>query len=247
METKAKIEKLLEINEESAYWSGLIAADGSVLYYKRIKLGLKDKDQLRKFADFLEIDYNGQDCISTQNAEKVSEFCKLFDFRPSKTYNPPRRFSLYGNNFLAFLIGFIDGDGSIQYQTGRKDCLLSIKCHKSWLPLLRVFQQKLSSLCGTKMPAPKINRCGYASWFLSNSVVLKFLKRKANEMNLPCMTRKWGKIDLNRISRQECGKINKKETLRLYAAGHRQKDICEILGLKKSSVCMIIKRAKHER
>ncbi len=244
MKTKAKIGKLLENNEMAAYWSGLIAADGCILDNKRIKLALKDKDQLKKFADFLEVKYGGQDCVSAQDEDQVSKFCQLFDFRPSKTYNPPRLFTLEGDRFLAFLIGFIDGDGSIRYQTGRDDCLMSVKCHRSWLGLFRVFHKHLSVLCETEMPEPKINGCGYAEWHVTNSIVLKFLKRKAKAMSLPCMKRKWDKIDLDRISRREQGNINRDETLRLYAAGHRQKEICEILGLKKAAVCMIVKRNK---
>lgn len=188
--------------------------------------------------------YNGRDCVSAQNPVIVSKFCRLFDFRPQKTYNPPRKFNLKGNRFLAFLIGFIDGDGCISYQTGREDCLLSIKCHKSWLPLLQTFSDLLYELAQAKSSMPKINNQGYAHWYISNNAILKFLKFKAIQMGIPVLTRKWDKIDLDRVSRTERSYRDKQEVLRLHAAGYRQKDICEQVGLKKSTVCMILKRSQ---
>lgn len=63
-----------------------------------------------------------------------------FGISYNKTYNPPKNLSNFKEDFLyCLLAGFIDGDGNIQNK--RKDFMLRIKVHNSWIDILNVFSK----------------------------------------------------------------------------------------------------------
>lgn len=87
-------------------------------------------------------------------------------------------------------IGFIDGDGSIRNQTGRKDTLLNIKVHSSWLNVLNEFKRIFHFECAN----PYINKSGYAMWSIGNHYIQYFLKQHSVKYKLPTLQRKWSLI-----------------------------------------------------
>ena len=81
-----------------------------------------------------------------------------FGILDKKTYNPPITLDTIQEDYLyCILVGFIDGDGNIQNQNKRKDFMLRIKNHSSWLQILNIFS---TLICGEERA--KINNQGYA-------------------------------------------------------------------------------------
>ena len=89
--------------------------------------------------------------------------------------------------FWSYVIGFIDGDGSIFWSSKR--LYLAIKCHSSWLKILGTIGRKLHSSLrvhiGTK---------GYAELKTSRKSVLDFLYDRVREFDLPVLERKWNLV-----------------------------------------------------
>ncbi|NPV13032.1 MAG: hypothetical protein HPY57_14800 [Ignavibacteria bacterium] len=128
---------------------------------------------------------------------------KKYNIQSNKTYNPPNLDSILDDKLFSLIIGFIDGDGSITKQFKRKDAILRIKCHSSWVFILQKFLLHLYENYNGKIPSVKINNQGYACFNITNSIILKNIKNKCLELNLPILKRKWDNIDLSRISRME--------------------------------------------
>lgn len=120
----------------SSYWAGFIAADGCLLHREGsniyglvIELSVLDKNHLLRFMD--DIKYTGKiyDHLSKSPSSKnVTVLSKLyisvskeffedlrinFNLTPRKTYRLAPPLNLDEENLLAYLIGYIDGDGSI--------------------------------------------------------------------------------------------------------------------------------------
>jgi hypothetical protein len=232
---------LLKNEPESLYWVGFLLADGSVDKLKRLKLTLsiKDKDHLLKFKDFCKIETYHFDKIKigvqAQDKSIIGKFCEKYDFKPNKTCNPSSYIPLKEDLFLSFLIGFIDGDGCINRQSGgRRDCVIRIKVHNSWLDYLNILGREFARIVKQEPIKAKINSKGYAILTFYDSVALKFLKRKAIELNLPILKRKWDRIDLDYISKKEKTEINKREMKKFFKKGYSNKDIADKIGLSEN-------------
>ena len=116
---------------ECCYWAGFVAADGCVGSPKknclRIKIQDIDLDHLKIFKNLIE--YNGKFHISHKNknryvcinihSEKIINDLAWFKIIKRKSLNlePP---PLDGKQALAFLIGYIDGDGCISIENIKK-------------------------------------------------------------------------------------------------------------------------------
>lgn len=197
---------LLKETPEAYYWIGFLLADGSFNKH-RISLGLsiKDKVHLLKFVEFIKftgtLDETDIKCtVRAMDNKIVPKIMHKFDIKNRKTYNPPQiNFTQLNKNLLLSLIcGFIDGDGCIKYQFKRKDFVLTIKCHASWLNILNQFGKILGDETHCKL-----NSAGYAVLNITNTKLLKQLKLKVLSLNLPLLTRKWDRIDLNFRSKYE--------------------------------------------
>lgn len=191
---------LLDDSYESFYWMGFILADGC-FYKNRLKIGLspKDKYHLEKFVKYISLKnpiIEKKINVSIQIKDSVTSpmICEKFNINPAKTYNPPLTISKYNIDFqYCLLAGFIDGDGCIQKQYNRYDYKLSIKNHANWINILEEFNELID---GTKN-FTRINNSGYAILLISNSEILKNLKKRIESYNLPIMKRKWDIIDYN--------------------------------------------------
>lgn len=132
-----------EMSLQSSYWAGFLAADGYIdcgdnsLY---LSLADKDIDTLKRFKDNLS--YTGpikyhtkkmnnssfvQGKVSIYSAKRyIKDLEELYNITSNKTFTirPP---NVDGDNKLAYLIGLIDGDGSVGYYGKRnKNYKLSI-------------------------------------------------------------------------------------------------------------------------
>ena len=239
----ANLSNLLLDTPEAFYWIGFLLADGS-FYDNRLKLGLsiKDADHLYKFANF--INYTGavyitdkSISIACKDVEAVQRIKEKFDIRDRKTYNPPQTILKFDTNLTyALLSGFIDGDGNIKNQSGRKDFCLTIKNHSSWESILKQF----NSIITNKNLTRRDSR-GYAKLVISNTEDLKKLKIKALDLNLPILARKWNIIDLNYTSRYITAAELREKVIEAHKTGMKNKEIAEKFNTSKSNVTRILK------
>lgn len=135
---------------ESCYWAGFIAADGNVQKDKNvnIKLALKDKEHLQKFAKL--INFQGNILEGTEGDQNQFHWCRInisgkwfikalaknFNIFPNKTFTISIPSQMPEEFLPHYLRGYFDGDGSvimtathqlrIDYTSGSKDLLNSI-------------------------------------------------------------------------------------------------------------------------
>lgn len=235
---KNRCEVLLEETAISYYWIGFIMADGSISNSGRLSVGIsiEDLDHLIKLQKFLgapEIKKYGEMCrLTAMSVEHMRRLSEKFLIKSSKTYDPCDISGIKNEELLFSLsIGFIDGDGSFSKQYRRKDCFLRIQNHRSWL-------DNLIYMYGNS----KINKRGYALTTISDHRVLKDMKKRALDLGLPILERKWNKIDLNYINRNEIKDSNLLVIKELIKNSIPRKEICNILGITKSGLSLILKR-----
>ena len=205
---------LLKETPEAYYWMGFLLADGSFNKKGRLSLTLSetDKDQVYKFASFIEMkaenvktytrktNYSGSS--KTYRVSSMVEYYgqkirEKFDLKLNKTENPPDLTKIIKNttkeNFLALIIGFIDGDGSIIHAHNKKSINIRIEVHSSWLPNLSLMESFIYDYFLENSPnSSKLNKNGYTSLNISRASIIK----KLNEFSrsLPRLERKWQKI-----------------------------------------------------
>jgi len=113
------------LNEESAYWIGLLLADGHMRKdNKGIELGLKDKEHIEKFKLFLKSQHKIEEKLTNQNTIiyritiQDKHLCRRLNelgIENRKTYDLKIASELENPNIARhFIRGFIDGDGNIQ-------------------------------------------------------------------------------------------------------------------------------------
>lgn len=241
----ADLSMLLEETPEAYYWVGFLMADGCISHdTMRLKfmLAQKDKLQMQRFADFIKCKSEIKKQVAVQDKYVVPKLIEKFDFKPRKTYNPPNIKIESDDLFVAFLIGYIDGDGNIVRLKGRKICNIRIKCHSSWLNNLQIFSERVSDLAKVPIVDARINKQGYANLCLSNHVVSRFLKNKTVELKLPVMERKWEQIDCEFVTRAELAREHRKMAIKMYSGGKSYDEIAELMGVTYSGVYAIINR-----
>ena len=208
----SKLEVLLDNSFKSLYWIGFLLADAHFSDTKRIvlKLSSKDEEHLSRFANYISSNYTISSrklgdkeyptaTITAQDIDVVPKLCSMFEINSNKTENPP---DMYKYNFseeelFSLVIGFIDGDGSITRLHNRPDFNLRVKCHKSWANNLLFMEQLLYKVSNTPIKEPpltNINNQGYAQFCISNNTVIKNINKKAVELELPIMARKWDRV-----------------------------------------------------
>lgn len=197
---KSDLSKLLEDTTLAYYWMGFLMADAHFTE-KRIslKLAIKDKKHVAKFAKFVKkakIATNHNSAyISPMDSIVVAKLRHKFNIKNNKTKFPC---FIPVNNpelFLSLLIGFIDGDGCILKRPSGKCCSIKIKCYHTWIDNFKIFKNTLEKISGFSITEPLINNQGYAEWNITKTNIIRFLKLKTIELNLPVLRRKWDRID----------------------------------------------------
>jgi hypothetical protein len=235
-----KLSNLLDESPESYYWLGFLLADGHFSNTNRltVSLSIKDKDHLKKLSDFLECDSNLREYsfewhdtkydmvnFSVMDKNTISILKSKYKIESNKTKLPPNLHTLSDTNKFCVMIGFIDGDGSIQYQTNRTDCKISIKCHARWL-------DNLTFLFGNA----RLNVAGYAYHCTADNEIIREWKRKIIDLKLPVLQRKWEKIDIEKVSKYRKAKEWQDVAEQLYKDGKSFKEISAILNKKYTTV-----------
>jgi hypothetical protein len=258
---------LLENSYLAYYWVGFILADGAISDFKRliVTLSVHDLDHLEKFASFLKTnirilkDYkskgsfnsDGMCRISIQDSIKIPLLCQKFDLKPLKTYNPPVLNIKNDDLFISLLAGFIDGDGSIKTNKNRGGNMsISLKNHSSWLNVLSYFEDRVYTALKYKKYKDKslahIIGSGYSLLNLTDNSLIKLLKKRVVELNLPIMKRKWDKIDENIISKYERSRFLEEEINNMYFLQNKKPfEIIDTLKIKRATFNCILTRLKN--
>lgn len=249
------VKKLLKETPQAYYWMGFLMADGHFTEKRIIvSLAIKDVDHIKKFAKFISSGYSEsknkcrdkyyRQChVAAANSDVVPLLREKFKICNNKTYNPCDITGVKNEDLLlSLIIGFIDGDGSITKQHKRNDTFLRIKCHSSWLDNLQFMSNVVCGHCNLKPNKVKINKQGYAIITFANSIILKFLKAKGKELNLPVLNRKWDRVDENYMSKFEKYKYIVQEVKSLLGEGFTGYKIAQILNRHHVGIYRIIKR-----
>jgi hypothetical protein len=238
-------------------------ADGHIYNKSRLKicLSIKDMDHLKLFKKF--INYNKElttkknngfenVSISVMDTKYLNILSEKFYIKHNKTYDPCNIQNIENDDLLlSLIIGFIDGDGSIRNQTRRKDCQLSIKCHKNWLNNLNFILNSIIRItgenCETTVKSTKCNRYSYIN--IANSRTLKSLKCHMLKLKIPYMKRKWDIIDMNFESRYDTKKINKIKMIEIINDNKniKVKEIAQIMNLSEECIYNYKKQIRVNR
>jgi hypothetical protein len=114
-------------NSQNSYWAGFIAADGNITEDNSVRIAVDGKDRVIIERLKEEIEYTGEIRDYKYHREKEGFYSRIEIFdkdividlesnwnitpRKSKTLLPPNIHEEM--NIMAFIIGYIDGDGSI--------------------------------------------------------------------------------------------------------------------------------------
>lgn len=263
------LEKLLEDTPESCYWIGFLMADG---HFDRqggsvsLKLSIRDRQHVNKISKILDskvhiykVDKRRYAVTAKRNKIICNLIMNKYSICNNKTKNPPIINILKDDLFIAFLIGFIDGDGHIENRTMG----IEISCYKSWKNNLnhwfkRIWYLSGCEIVGGKTKIPKVilqtricNYNGkvstYARIRISNNKFCIFLKNKAIELNLPFLRRKWKRIK-EKYSRQQSYAF-KNEIIQMHKNGMTVYQIIKSgkIDAKMGYIYRVIRAYKHNK
>ena len=230
-ETNANSRKLISETNESYYWLGFLMADGHFNKNGQIQINLAEKDlkHLQKLGEFLEYKRKiTKPHLSFSFTEIKEELESKFNVVNNKTYNPCNLQNISGDALFSFIIGFIDGDGSIS----KRGCL-SIISHKNWLENICLMIKEISN---DKYCSCKINKVGFSYATITNIETLKLIKRKIISLGLPVLQRKWERISFDKLSKNERFLNNSKIIEELTQQGLSTTEIIKKTGLSKSNI-----------
>ena len=210
---KSDLTPLLQNTPEALYWMGFLCADGhfgdSIL---SVELSIKDRPHLLKLCSFIQFppESLGSRCrevfggsfsqvgLSTSHKEVMIPLKAKYGITSQKTQTPIDLSCLSPTEILHFLIGFIDGDGSI---CKRKDgsTVISIEISKNWEPVLNLFRDTLLAMgvpikAAVRLYTRKDTGQTFCRWQVVHPQMHSLLKQAAIDTKLPILLRKWDNI-----------------------------------------------------
>lgn len=253
------LEVLLDESPQSMYWLGFVFADGNVTDTRlSVTISTDDRDHLVKLTDHIGgniHDYTSTTTfgkcntsrVSTMDTKTVKTLLTKYDLKPNKTYNPPSVDTLMNiplEKRISMWLGFIDGDGSIKVQNRKSSPYnVAIKLHTSWTEVLTMLMNDLSEYFDMeRTPSVILDKTGYVRTSISHMDVVLGLKQFSIDNNIPVLSRKWDKIDLElKRSRTKLKKSQIDEVLTLFASGHNVFNISKQFGVSYSLIRRIVK------
>jgi intein/homing endonuclease len=205
--TARHINRLLEETPEAYYWNGFLLADGSFQERGTLSftLGKEDVEQVKHFGSFI-----GKDKINNRSeigrgiiiqSKKVSfSLMEKFNYKRNKTKDPPVDWdfqSVPTDLLVSHLIGFIDGDGSILRQLGRKveRYRIHIRIDTCWCEWLGRYIEEIRGRTGFSFGTPYLGYDNRTECCIGSYKTVKFFRDFAKLHNLPVLERKWGKVN----------------------------------------------------
>lgn len=202
-----KLEQLLQENLQTYYILGFIMADGHISENGRLCIVISNKEEalLQDICAYLghglhithETGKNGRiySCLRVMDVRTLDIIREKYAISPIKTYVPCNIENLNGDKFIAFLIGYIDGDGSLAHRSDTHTPVYRIKVHKSWEHNLNLMSQRLYEYAGIpKCPKAIDVHQGtkvYTEVSWGNQTVINYLHRFIIQHQLFVLDRKW--------------------------------------------------------
>ncbi len=201
---KGNIENLFNNSNEAFYWLGLIASDGSITKDGTLKVDLieTDKDYLINMSKFLNSSFylypkyknsteNSKGICRVKIKDKIEgkKLREFFNINDKKTYTSiDLKNVIEKEHFLCFLIGYIDGDGTISEKN-----YISIDGHKNIESLFLIFKERLIEILGfDDFTIFKYKDMVRLNLKITSTKLLNELK---NNLEIPYMKRKWDKLN----------------------------------------------------
>ncbi len=192
---------LLSESPLNCYWWGLIVADGHITDKGNLKVKLHSSDSayLAKLAAHIGCGTRREGkMIVIEAMDRVNGLAlkNLLGLKKRKTYNPPDNtgFLHSRESILAFLIGIIDGDGSVTYRNWayRSSVFQSIRIesHGSWLAFFNELSARLLTEGGIPSTV-RLNTRGFTQVYLGTAATFATLQRFSAANKLPVLERKW--------------------------------------------------------
>lgn len=229
-------------NINNTYWAGFWAADGCVSqdYCEILTLSNKDREHLEKLRNDIKLSKEIRE-FSREDKNAIREYCSLtvyskqwkqdlnknYNITPKKTLTlqPP---NLTDNHLIdAFIVGYIDGDGSIGLDKNNKIYLQIVGTKKvlEWMKnrfseIVSFHNKNMTSGC----IVPTKNVFTFRISHDPALILLKYLK----SINVYKMIRKWNKVDLAVPSQNNKYVWSKEEETLLvnaYKSGYTVKQI----------------------
>jgi len=205
----------------NSYWAGFIAADGCISEgaYKDIRLVIAlnrlDRNHLLQFL----YDINGTNiikdchkpemcCIYLNRFNSTAEQLKIhYNITPRKTKTLQPPLNLSKENALAFIKGYIDGDGCIRlYKNGNLRSLkLNIVGNVSVLQWIKIVLDDITN--DNRGNIQKFNHCDCYSYSITGIKAYQICKFLRN-IHTPCLERKWSKVNEIELYRSDWVSIN---------------------------------------
>lgn len=148
--------------EESAYWIGFIAADGSLSdkrHSVEIEIQIRDINHLKKFSKFVTYEDNlkigirdkTKSCRATLINQKMYDDIKNYNLMPNKSFkirflNIISNFNNDDNLIKHFIRGYFDGDGSVTYRDNLTNLKVGFCGNKEFLLELQEYLNKLLNI-----------------------------------------------------------------------------------------------------
>lgn len=221
----ANLSKLLNETPEAYYWLGFLMADGHFANNGSItiNLSIKDIQHIQKFAEFLNIKKEFKKAsLYAMDKKIVGELKNKFRISNNKTYNPCNIEKIKNKDLLfSLIIGFIDGDGCINLRGSS----ITITSHRNWESQIIFMGRELYGFnktfnLGNNETLINLGIFGYT--------LLKKIKIKILELKLPILTRKWDRIDHNKMGKKEKSYFIKKYCFEKFENGLKPQDVIKM-------------------
>jgi len=192
--------KLLNFDYISCYWLGFLLADAHISksYAFNVNLNIKDEIYFQQIQNHLTLVLKPS-YVKKLNAvryilsdkQTIIKIKEIFNWKTNKTKNIPIIPKLLDDNQLfSLIIGFIDGDGSIN----KNGSTLKVKCDANWKNILEMFYFHLTKENKIfKLTSDNCSIIQIGGWKNLNEI-----KNKAIQLKLPIMERKWNRLNNNR-------------------------------------------------
>lgn len=216
------VDILLNEMNQTYYYIGLLMADGYFTNKKLVfSQSIKSKDMVFNLGKYIncstiKVDNtirdvkilnkatksNGKVILSMKNAIIIPKILNKFDIKyekhnKTKTYYPPSINifkDMCDEKLLAYIIGFIDGDGHISKERNGGNSII-ITTHINWLDIINYWGYRLSKIYDIEVSDKSITTHGDIIRFkIYNSKIIKQINQFINDSGLVVNGNKWGRI-----------------------------------------------------
>lgn len=197
-----------DLSNINCYWAGFIAADGwikSDCNCLGIKISEKDINHLEKFKLDIKTNSPIKNKISKLNEKNfnlveiniysryiIHDLYSNFNITPNKTFTltPPNIENF--DHKISYIIGLIDGDGTIGKKTNTNDVRISIVGNEEIVKWCKFTLNKILKIRKSKKIAYSNNIYSFSLGNKNSIELINYVKK----LNIPRMERKWNRYGL---------------------------------------------------